>query len=73
MVEKLITSSQNVIDFARYQSDRNAAGIAPAMAVRICAHCGAALLEGESENDCSSAFNIEASRLRDAPRKFYAD
>jgi hypothetical protein len=73
MVEKLITSSRNVVDLARYQRDRNAAGKAPAMSVRICRHCGAALSDGEREDECSSALNIEASRLRDGPRKFYAD
>ncbi|MES2197022.1 MAG: Na+/H+ antiporter NhaA, partial [Pseudomonadota bacterium] len=31
MVEKLITSPRNVVDFARYQADRNAAGRAQAM------------------------------------------
>jgi hypothetical protein len=64
MVEKLITSSQNVVDFARYQVDRNAAGKALAISARTCRHCGAALLDGESENDCSSAFNIDDARLR---------
>jgi hypothetical protein len=64
MVEKLITSSRNVVDFARYQVDRNAAGKALAISARTCRHCGAALLDGESENDCSSAFNIDDARLR---------
>jgi hypothetical protein len=36
---------------------------------RTCRHCGAVLLEGESEDECSSAFNIKAP----AVRKFYAD
>jgi len=71
MVEKVITSSRNVVSFARYQAGRNAAG--KAMSARICRHCGAALLEGESEDECSSAFNIDASGLRGGPRKFYAD
>jgi hypothetical protein len=31
------------------------------MSPRICRHCGAALSEGESEDECSSAFNVEAS------------
>ena len=35
-----------------------------AIAARTCRHCGAALLDGESENDCSSAFNIDDARLR---------
>jgi hypothetical protein len=71
MVEKVITSPRNVVDFARYSAGRNAAG--KAMAIRACRHCGAALLEGESEDECSSAFNVEAPRLRGGPRKFYAD
>ena len=66
MVEKVITSSRNVVDLARYQRDR-AAGLALAIPARACRHCGAALSEGESEDDCSSAINIGM------PRKFYAD
>ena len=64
MVEKLITSPRIVVDFARY---RNAADKPLAMSVRVCRHCGAALSEGESEDECSSAFNIEAPLLRGAP------
>jgi hypothetical protein len=72
MVEKVITPAHNVVvDFARYQAGRNAAG--KALAARACRHCGAALSDGESEDECSSAFNIEAPRLRDGLRKFYAD
>jgi hypothetical protein len=73
MVEKFITSPRNVIDFARYQQDRNRAGKALAMSARACRHCGAALLEGESEDECSSAFNIDTAGLGRGPRKFYAD
>ncbi len=64
MVEKVITSPPNVVDFARYQQGRSAAGKAPAMSARICRHCGAALLEGEREDECSSTLNIEAASLR---------
>ena len=64
MVEKVITSPRNVVDFARYQTGRNAAGKAPAMSARICRHCGAALVEGEREDECSSAFNVEDASLR---------
>ena len=64
MVEKVITSSRNVIDFARYQADRNAAGRALAMSARVCRHCGAALSEGEREDECSSTFNVETASLR---------
>ena len=64
MVQKVITSTRNVVDFARYQQDRNAAGRAQAMSARMCRHCGAALLEGEREDECSSTFNVEADSLR---------
>jgi hypothetical protein len=73
MVEKVITSPENVVDFARYQLDRNSSARALAMSVRACRHCGAALLEGEREDECSSAFNIEAPRLHGSSRKFYAE
>ena len=69
MVEKLITSQRNVIEFARYQQGRSV-GKVRAFAARLCRHCGAALSDGENEDECSSAFNIE-TRL--APRKFYAE
>ena len=68
MVEKVITSPQNVVDFARYQQGRNALGKALAISARVCRHCGAALAEGESEDECSSALNAEATRLHGAPR-----
>jgi len=64
MVEKLIKSPRNVVDFARYQADRTAAGRAQAMSARMCRHCGAGLLEGEREEECSSTFNAEADSLR---------
>jgi hypothetical protein len=64
MVEKIITSPRNVIDFSRYQADRKAAGRALAMSARVCRHCGAALSEGEREDECSSTLNIEAANLR---------
>ncbi len=72
MVEKLITRSRNVIDIARYRQDRNA-GVAIGFTAIVCRHCGAALLEGESDEDCSSAFNFATADLRRAPRKFYAE
>ena len=73
MVEKVITSPRNVVDFARDQQDRSAAGKALAMSARVCRHCGAALSEGESEDECSSASNINAPGLRSGPRKFRVD
>jgi hypothetical protein len=72
MVEKVVMPGPNVIDFARYQSDRAVSRI-PAMFPRVCRHCDAVLLEGENEDECSSALNTGTPRLRDAPRKFYAD
>ncbi len=69
MIEKQITSSRNVVDLSRYR-ELNAAG--SAMSARICRHCGAALLEGEREEECSSAFNLDAMPRR-APRRFVAD
>ena len=64
MVEKVITSPPNVIDFARYQAGRDAAGKAAAISAGVCRHCGAALSEGEREDECSSAFNIDVASLR---------
>jgi len=73
MVEKVITSPENVVDFARYQTGRNAAGKMLAMSARVCRHCGATLSEGESEAECSSASNIDASGLHGDPRKSCAE
>lgn len=63
MVEKVITPGRNVIDFARQQG-RGAADRMPAMSPRVCRHCGAALLDGENEDECSSALNIDTVNLR---------
>ena len=73
MVEKVITSARNVVDFARYQAGRDAAGKALAISMRVCRHCGAALVEGENEDECSSAFNVDAADLHGAPRKSCAE
>jgi hypothetical protein len=64
MVEKVITSPHNVVDFARYQAGRTVAGKALAISARTCRHCGAALSEGENEDECSSAFNVDVASLR---------
>jgi hypothetical protein len=72
MVEKVITSFRNVIDFARYQQDR-AIGRAQAVSARLCRHCGAAMADGENEDECSSASNVASPVQRNAPRKFYAE
>jgi hypothetical protein len=67
MVEKPVTSAPNVVDFACYRQGRNAAGKTLAIIARACRHCGAALSEGENEDECSSASNVNASR------RFYAE
>ena len=70
MVEKVITSpradssARNVVDFSRYQTGRNVAGKTAAVSARSCRHCGAALAEGEREDECSSAFNVVETSLR---------
>jgi hypothetical protein len=64
---------RNIIDFARYQQSRDVTARELAVSARICRHCGAALSEGEREDECSSAFNVEARDLRNGPRKFRAD
>jgi hypothetical protein len=63
---------RNVIDLARFQQGR-AAGKLPPLSARVCSYCGAQLLEGESEEECSSTFNISAAAGRPAPRRFCAD
>jgi hypothetical protein len=73
MVEKVVTSLPNVLDFGRYQAERRAVCKALAVSARVCRHCGAALAEGEREDECSSALNIAPSGIHAGPRKSYAD
>jgi hypothetical protein len=73
MVEKVIMPLLNVVDFARYQAGRNAVGNALAISARVCRHCGAALSEGENEDECSGAINLDAASLHGGSRKFRAD
>ncbi len=75
MVEKVRMPGPNVVDFARYQAGRGAAGKALAISARACRHCGAALLDGENEDDCSTVLGIEIKtpRLRKNTRKFRVD
>ena len=63
MVEKRITLPRNVVDLASYR-ERNGGGRALAISARFCRHCGAAMAEGESEEECSSTFNIDQANLR---------
>ena len=62
MVEKCLTSARNVVDFTRYREQRTCE--AYSLSGRFCRHCGATLMEGESEEECSSAFNLDEARLR---------
>jgi hypothetical protein len=63
MVEKQIMSSGKVVDLARYR--RRADGSRSlAISPRLCRHCGAALMEGDHEDECSSALNVDVARLR---------
>jgi hypothetical protein len=73
MVEKVVTSLPNVLDFARYQAERRGVCKAAAISARVCRHCGAALAEGEREDECSSALNIAPAVFHAGPRKSYAD
>ena len=63
MVEKRIMPSSNVVDLARYRL--GADGFRSlAISPRLCRHCGAALMEGDHEDECSSALDVDTARLR---------
>ncbi|MBR0827288.1 hypothetical protein JQ596_17320 [Bradyrhizobium manausense] len=72
MVEKHITSPRIVIDLASYRQ-AVASSKAPSLSARLCRHCGAPLLDGENDDDCSTAFNVAAPRLREPSRRIRAD
>jgi hypothetical protein len=73
MFEKRTTSGRNVVDFVTYQRALRASDPA-AIGQRCCRHCGAGLLEGESEDDCSTAgIAIEHPGWVRRSRKFRAD
>ncbi|MEA2885025.1 MAG: hypothetical protein QOH32_4281 [Bradyrhizobium sp.] len=73
MVEKILRSGRNVVDFGKYQQARRAVAAAPALRGALCRHCGAVLGEGEREDECSSAGFDFATPLREALRKFVAE
>ncbi|WP_041801394.1 hypothetical protein [Rhodopseudomonas palustris] len=66
MVEKLTTPAQNVVDFVGYQLRRSGA----ATRIRACRHCGAALGDGESDDDCSTLMLCEQPTRIRRPQKF---
>jgi hypothetical protein len=77
MVEKHITTPRNVIDLTSYRQ-AVASGKAPSLSARMCRHCGAPLLDGENDDDCSTAFdaaapNAAALRLRERSRRIRVD
>jgi hypothetical protein len=72
MVEKHITPPRNVIDLAKYRQVL-ANGKAPAMSALMCRHCGAPLLDGENDDDCSTAFSTAAPRSRERSRRIRLD
>ena len=72
MVEKHITTPPNVIDLASYRHVVTN-GKASSMSARMCRHCGAPLLDGENDDDCSTAIDAAAPQLREQPRRFRAD
>lgn len=61
MVDKTVKQSPNVIELARY---RTGAPRASALSARLCRHCGAKLMDGESEDDCSAIFNADIAGMR---------
>ncbi|MDB5617608.1 hypothetical protein [Tardiphaga sp.] len=66
-------NSPNVFDFLSYQQARQAtvnAGRAQPISARSCRHCGASLMDGESDDDCSSLGVSDAAR---APRRISAE
>jgi hypothetical protein len=56
-------SSPNVVDLARYRQRADGTR-SLAISPRLCRHCGAALMEGEHEDECSSAIAVDVAQLR---------
>jgi hypothetical protein len=70
MVENNALSGRNVIDFLGYRQGRKSSAKVQAISSRCCKHCGAGLMDGESEDDCSS---VSASMEAPVTRKFRAE
>jgi hypothetical protein len=62
MVDKTVTQSPNVIELSRYRARGNSR--APALSARLCRHCGAKLMEGEREDECSAMLNVDVAGMR---------
>lgn len=64
-------TSRNVVDLRSYQQARQqAASKAQPISARYCRHCGASLLDGESDEDCSS---LGISDAVPEPLRIFAD
>jgi hypothetical protein len=72
MVEKHITTPPNVIDLASYRHVVTN-GKASSMSARMCRHCGAPLLDGENDDDCSTAISTAAPQPRERSRRIRLD
>ena len=64
-------NTRNVVDFLSYQQARQATAVrAQPISARNCRHCGASLMDGESDDDCSS---LDISDAVPEPRRIFAD
>ena len=68
MIDSL--TSDNVVDFRSYQQARQVAVMAQPISARNCRHCGAGLMDGELDDDCST---LGISDAVPAPRRIFAD
>jgi hypothetical protein len=69
MIDSL--TSDNVVDFRSYQQSRQlTTAKAQPISARNCRHCGAGLMDGESDDDCSS---LGISDAVAAPRRIFAE
>ena len=73
MVENVVFFLLFVFVFVCFLVERTAVCNAVAISARLCRHCGAALAEGEYEDECSSALNIAPTGFHAGARKLYAD
>ena len=73
MVDKVVTPGRNIIDFANYLRTQRPSPTT-AMNGRFCRYCGAALMDDDREEDCSSAGILQQAPTRTRPfRRFRAD
>ena len=69
MIDSL--TSDNVVDFRSYQQARQVTAVkAQPISARNCRHCGAGLMDGESDDDCSS---LGISEAVPAARRIFAE